>query len=220
MYFAALPVSPGGAMAMWANVEDHDQAIKHSLGRARRLLRLLASAFDPRTYLHAIKLLNYYNYSHVSPMRKVNFAGARNVSPNAVFDNAERIDIGHRPRIGARCCLWAGPRSGRIIIGDDVLMGPGVMITAASYQYDAGSPVTDQPMREADIVIGHDVWLGAGSVILPGTTLGSGSIVAANAVVRGEFPPMSIIAGSPARIVKKRIVSAQGQPEASNTDLN
>ena len=182
-------------------------ARKKNLGRAARALRLIGSLFDPRAWLHLIKIVNYYNYSHVTPLRTVRFAGVRNVSPDTVFHHPERIQIGHRVRIGSRCHLWAGPRDGRILIGDDVLFGPEVMLTAATYRYDLGSPVTDQPMAEADIVIGNDVWLATRALVLPGTRLGDGCIVAAGAVVRGDFPPMSIIAGSPARVVSQRVIA-------------
>jgi acetyltransferase-like isoleucine patch superfamily enzyme len=182
-------------------------ARKKSLNRTARGLRLIGSLFDPRAWLHLVKIVNYYNYSHVTPLRSVRFAGARNVSPDTVFHHPERIEIGHRVRIGSRCHLWAGPRDGRIIIGDDVLFGPEVMLTAATYRYDLGSPVTDQPMAEGDIVIGNDVWLATRALVLPGTRLGDGCIVAAGAVVRGDFPPMSIIAGSPARAVSQRVIA-------------
>ncbi len=185
---------------------------KKSPGRFQRFLRLVKSALDPRGYLHLIKMINYYNYSHVTPLREVRFAGARNISPDAVFDNAERISIGHRVRIGSRCHLWAGPSKGLIEIGDDVLFGPEVLITAASYSYNAGSPVTQQAMAEADVKIGNDVWLATRAVILPGTTIGDGCIVAAGAVVRGEFPPMSVIAGSPARVVSERTIPYPVEP--------
>lgn len=182
---------------------------KKSPSRILRGIRLVFSMLDPRAWLHLIKIVNYYNYSHVTPMRSVSFAGSRNVSPDAVFQNPESIIIGHRVRIGSRCHLWAGPGNGRITIGDDVLFGPEVMLTAASYRHDLGHPVTDQPMAEADIEIGNDVWLATRVVVLPGTRLGDGCIVAAGTVVRGEFPPMSIIAGSPARIVSQRTIAVE-----------
>ncbi len=181
---------------------------KDSPRKAQRGLRLIASLFDPRAWLHLFKLVNFYNYSHVTPLRSVTFAGERNVSPDAVFQNPERIFIGHRARIGSRCHLWAGPRDGRISIGDDVLFGPDVLLTAASYRHDLGHPVTEQPMGEGDITIGNDVWFATRAVVLPGTTIGDGSIVAAGAVVRGNFPPMSIIAGSPAKSVSQRVINA------------
>lgn len=181
---------------------------KKSPSRLARGLRLAASLLDPRAWLHLVKIVNYYNYTHVEQMRLLTLAGPGNISPDTVFQNAERITIGQRVRIGSRCHLWAGPSNGRILIGDDVLFGPEVMLTAASYRYDLGHPVTEQPMAEADIVIGNDVWLATRAIILPGTQLGDGCIVAAGAVVRGAFPPMSIIAGSPARIVSERVISS------------
>lgn len=182
-------------------------AKKSSPSRFRRAIRLVGSMVDPRAWLHLAKLVNYYNYSHVAPLRQVTFRGKRNVSPDAVFQNPERIVIGERVRIGSRCHLWAGPGTGTITIGNDVLFGPEVLLTAATYRHDLGHPVTEQPMAEADIVIGNDVWLATRAIILPGTIIGDGSIVAAGAVVKGEFPHMSIIAGSPAKVVGARTVA-------------
>ncbi|WP_202385972.1 acyltransferase [Alteraurantiacibacter aestuarii] len=132
------------------------------------------------------------------------------ISPDAVFSHAERIEIGDRVRIGSRCHLWAGPGSGRIIIGNDVLFGPEVMLTAATYNYNDGAPITDQPMTEGDVIIGNDVWLATRAVVLPGTRIGDGAIIAAGAVVKGDIPPMAIVAGSPGRIVSQRQLA---QPE-------
>lgn len=190
-----------------ASMTEIELARKNSPAKAQRGMRLFASLFDLRAWLHLAKIVNFYNYTHIAPLRKIAFAGTRNVSPDAAFQNPERILIGHRVRIGSRCHLGAGPRDGHIRIGDDVLLGPGVLITAASYRYDLGHLVTEQPMGEGDIVIGNDVWFATRAVLLPGTTIGDGSIVAAGAVVRGEFPPMSIIAGSPAKVVSKREIA-------------
>lgn len=186
---------------------DTELARKDAPPRSQRGLRLLASLFDPRAWLHLFKIINFYNYTHVTPLRQVTFAGERNVSPDAVFQNPERIIIGHRARIGSRCHLWAGPKSGTIRIGDDVLFGPDVLLTAASYRHDLGHPVTEQPMGEGDIMIGNDVWFATRVVVLPGTTIGDGSIIAAGAVVKGDFPPMSIIAGAPAKVVSERVIT-------------
>ena len=183
---------------------DVSPARKKALSRPQRFLRLLASVLDPRAYAHALKIVNYYNYAHVAPLRKIKKGRGANISPNAVFSNPERIDIGDRIRLGARCHLWAGPSRGKITIGDDVLFGPDVLVTAASYRYNDGSPVTEQAMDEADIVIGNDVWLGAGAIVLPGARIGDGCVIGAGAVVRGELPPMSVAVGAPARVVAKR----------------
>jgi acetyltransferase-like isoleucine patch superfamily enzyme len=58
------------------------------------------------------------------------------------------------------------------------------------------------------IVIGHDVWIGHGAIILSGANIGHGSIVGAGAVVRGAFEPYSVILGNPAESVKQRFDAA------------
>jgi acetyltransferase-like isoleucine patch superfamily enzyme len=179
-------------------------AHKPRLNLIARGFRLIGSMADPRAWLHLVKIVNYYNYSHVAPKRRIRFGSKPNVSPDVVFSNPERIIIGDRVHIGSRCHLWAGPATGRIQIGDDVLFGPEVMVTAATYRYNDGGPVTDQAMDEADIVIGDDVWLATRVVVLPGARIGAGAIVAAGATVKGEVPPYAIVAGSPAKVVGSR----------------
>lgn len=182
-------------------------AHKTLLARPRRLVRLVWSVLDPRAWAHLVKIVNYYNYTHVQPMRQLTlgpFGDTGGIAPNVSFANAERIVIGARAAIGARCHLWAGPGHARIVIGDDVLLGPEVMISAASYRYNDGQPVTKQAMDEADIVLGDDVWVGTRAVILPGARIGDGAIIGAGAVVRGEIPPFSIAVGMPARVVGRR----------------
>ncbi|MEL6519322.1 MAG: acyltransferase [Pseudomonadota bacterium] len=186
-----------------------DPAHKTRLGRPARLARLLGGLLDPRAWAHAIKLVNYYNYSHVTPLRQVTMGEGCNISPNAVFSNPERIRIGSRVTLGARCALWAGPRDGQITVGDDVLFGPEVMVTASGYRFNDGQPVTKQAMDEGNVVIGNDVWLGTRAIVLPGATIGDGAIIGAGSIVRGDIPAMAIAVGAPARVVGQRNISDQ-----------
>jgi virginiamycin A acetyltransferase len=55
-----------------------------------------------------------------------------------------------------------------------------------------------------DTIVGHDVWFGHRSMVMPGVTIGSGAIIAANAVVTKDVPPYVIVAGNPARFIKRR----------------
>ncbi len=190
-------------------------ARKSTMGKGGKGLRLLASVLDPRAWLHLLKLVNFYNYTHVAPMRRMSIGMSPSISPDASFSHGERIDIGDRVRIGSRCHIWPGPAHSRIIIGDDVLFGPEVMITAGTYRFNDGSPVTDQAMDEADVIIGDDVWLGTRAVVLPGCTIGDGAIVAAGALVRNDVPPGAIVAGLPARVVGHRQPSAASFSVAS-----
>ncbi len=60
-----------------------------------------------------------------------------------------------------------------------------------------------QPDRR-DIVVGHDVWLGYGAMVMPGTRIGNGVIVGAGSVVRGDVPDYTVVAGNPAQVVRRR----------------
>ena len=193
-------------------------AHKERLTKGQRFLRLLASNLDPRAWLHLVRMVNYWNYSHVIPRRKLTLGPGAAISPTAVFSNAERIVAGRGLHVGDRCHLWAGPRCGRIVIGDDVLFGPEVMVTAAGYRFNDGQPVTEQAMDEADVVIGDDVWLATRVVVLPGARIGNGAIIGAGAVVRGQIPPMSIAVGSPARVVGQRHLPDLDRPVAMAGD--
>lgn len=180
---------------------------KMLLARPRRFLRLIWSVIDPRAWAHLIKMVNYYNYTHVQPMRKITlgpYGDTGGIAPNVSFTNPERIEIGARAAIGANCHLWGGPGRGRIIIGDDVLLAPEVLLVASTYRINDGQPVTKQPMDEADIIIGDDVWIGARAIVLQGVRIGDGAVVAAGAIVREDVPPFAIAAGVPARVVGQR----------------
>ncbi len=195
-------------MTSGAPLAELQGARKKSLSRRERVFRLLTSVFDIRAWLHLVKIVNYYNYSHVKPMRKIAIGTEYRVSPDVNFSNESNITIGDRVSIGSRCFLWAGPDKGRIVIGDDVLFGPEVVVTAANYRFNDGAPVTRQLMEEGDVVIGDDVWIGARAIILPGVTIGDGAIIGAGALVRSDVPSFAIAVGVPARVVGQREIGS------------
>lgn len=169
-----------------------------------KALRLLGSVLDPRTYLHAFRILNYYGYSHVRERRHVKIGRGGGIAPNVSFRNGARIEIGDECHIGERCYLWAGDATGRIKLGKFVSLAPEVFVTASDYQFAPGVPFRQQPKRERDVIIGDDVWLGARVVVTAGVTIGPGCIVGAGAVVTRDLPPFSIAVGVPARVVRQR----------------
>jgi acetyltransferase-like isoleucine patch superfamily enzyme len=177
---------------------------KKGLTRNEKLFRLIKSALDPRAYLHFVRIVNYYNYSHAIPRRTLKIGAGAAISPDVIFINAERIFIGKNVSLGSRVQLMAGPSTGRITIGDDCLIGPETLVTAASYRFNDGSPVTEQLMDENDVTIGRDVWLGARAIVLRGVTIGDGAIVAAGALVTKSVPPGAVVMGNPARIIDRR----------------
>lgn len=58
--------------------------------------------------------------------------------------------------------------------------------------------------KRAPVIIGNDVWIGAGSIIMPGVSIGDGSVVGAHSVVTRDVPPYTIVAGAPARVIRPR----------------
>ncbi|GJE09693.1 2,3,4,5-tetrahydropyridine-2,6-dicarboxylate N-acetyltransferase [Methylobacterium longum] len=72
---------------------------------------------------------------------------------------------------------------------------------------DARAP-EDYHASRGDVVIGHDVWLGSGCMILSGVTIGPGAVVAARAVVTRDVPAYAVVAGNPARVVRHRFDEA------------
>ncbi|MET4120484.1 acetyltransferase-like isoleucine patch superfamily enzyme [Bradyrhizobium sp. JR4.1] len=162
------------------------------------------SMLDPMTWLHSLRILHYYNYSHVREKRKMTMGTGQVFGPNVSIANGERISLGNRCHVGERVCLWAGNATGRITLGDDVMIGPGAVVTASDYGLEEGTPPAFQPKNERDVVIGNGVWIGANAVVTAGVTLGEGCIVGAGSVVTRDLPANMICGGVPARPIKPR----------------
>jgi acetyltransferase-like isoleucine patch superfamily enzyme len=110
-------------------------------------------------------------------------------------------------RIGGRCVIGRGSHivaHASIDIGDDVFTGPYVYITDQNHSYaDPAVPIGRQWPVNAPVSIGAGTWLGTGVIVLPGAVIGRNVVVAAGSVVRGEIADRCVIAGVPARVVKR-----------------
>ena len=65
--------------------------------------------------------------------------------------------------------------------------------------------------RSTPVTIGHDVWIGHGAIVLPGRSIGTGAVVAGGAVVTKDVPDYTIVAGNPARIIRRRFPEETGE---------
>jgi acetyltransferase-like isoleucine patch superfamily enzyme len=92
-----------------------------------------------------------------------------------------------------------------ITIGDNTRIGEYVSIRDQNHNFAENNvPIRKQGFTGSPITIGKDVWIGRGSIIMPGVTLGDGCIVGANSVVTKSFGDYSIVVGVPAKLIKKR----------------
>jgi phosphonate metabolism protein (transferase hexapeptide repeat family) len=114
----------------------------------------------------------------------------------------------HEARLGAYCEVGA-----RTILHD---VHPMQRASQAHFTYRASAYFPGEA-DEADffewrrghrVHIGHDVWIGHGAIVLPGRSVGTGAVVAAGAVVTKDVPAYTIVAGNPARVIKRRFPEA------------
>ena len=105
------------------------------------------------------------------------------------------VKIGKNVWIGANVTILPG-----VTIGDDVLVGPQTIIATLNHDPD---PDKRGGMFAKPVVIGNKVWLGARVTICPGVTIGEGAIVGAGAVVTKDVPPRTVVAGVPAKVIKR-----------------
>jgi maltose O-acetyltransferase len=114
------------------------------------------------------------------------------------------VDYGTHLTIGARCFANFGLVAldvAAISIGDDVQIGPNVQLLTPTH------PVEPEPRRQKwegaqPIVIGDNVWLGGGAIVLPGVTIGENTVVGAGSVVTRDLPANVVAVGNPARVVR------------------
>jgi acetyltransferase-like isoleucine patch superfamily enzyme len=93
---------------------------------------------------------------------------------------------------------------GGVTIGDRVYTSPMTQIVAVNHVFDdPARPVIEQGISAHGIVIEDDVWLGASAVVTDGVRIGRGAVVAAGAVVTSDVPAHTLVAGVPARVVRR-----------------
>jgi maltose O-acetyltransferase len=134
-----------------------------------------------------------------------NYCGGNiTVEPMAFFGKGSGFSIGNNSGIGKRAYL-ASQSSHGIQIGNDVMMGPDVIILTSQHKHDdINVPMTKQGYYSKQVIIEDDVWIGTRVIILPGVKIGKGSIVGAGAVVTKDVPPYAIVGGVPAKVIKSR----------------
>lgn len=123
------------------------------------------------------------------------------IERKAWFRSGYGVSIGDRSNIGINANI-----NGQVEIGEDVLMGPDVIIMSRNHVFaDLSQPIRLQGYTEhRPVVIGNNVWIGARVIILPGVKIGSGAVIGAGSVVTKNIPEFVVAAGVPAKVIRHR----------------
>lgn len=129
------------------------------------------------------------------------------ISPPFFVDYGENIHIGNNCEINMNCVFLD---CNKIIIGDNSGIGPNVQIYAVTHPAKPDerlSQTTDKLMSfwksyTAPVTIGNNVWIGGGSIILPGVTIGDNTTIGAGSVVTKSIPANCLAVGNPCKVIK------------------
>lgn len=113
-------------------------------------------------------------------------------------DYGDRISLGDRVYLNVNCTLLDG---GKISIGDDCLIGPNVQILTINHAMSPTERLNKNNYAN-DVIIGSNVWLGAGVIILPGVSIGKNAVIGAGSVVSRDVDENHLYLGNPARKIR------------------
>lgn len=118
------------------------------------------------------------------------------------------IVLGDHTNIGFHSEVFSGSS---VTVGRHGLFAAYTYLVGGGHEFErAASPVVDQARTSTGIVLGDDVWLGAGAKVLDGVRIGNHVVVGAGAVVTEDLPDGAVAVGVPARVVRQRDVAAEG----------
>lgn len=120
------------------------------------------------------------------------------IEPPFFCDYGEHIRLGARVYMNFQCVILD---CNTVTMGDDVSLGPGVQLYAATHPLDPDERIKG-PELGRPITLGSKVWVGGGSIICPGVVIGEGSTIGAGSVVTRDIPPYVFAAGNPCRIIR------------------
>jgi acetyltransferase-like isoleucine patch superfamily enzyme len=127
------------------------------------------------------------------------------IRPSNIYGGpiGEGLVLGNHSNIGPYNYIGC---SGKITIGNNVMLGPRVSIYAENHVFDNPNlTIKEQGVQRLDVIIEDDCWIASNAVILAGVTIGKGSVIAAGAVVTESVPAYSVVGGVPAKIIKSRL---------------
>ena len=121
------------------------------------------------------------------------------VDPMVDFGRGRHVRLGNNSGLGKGSVIL-----GPFVVGDDVMIGPELMVLTTTHHYDDGQGrVWDRGVEGfAPVVVGDGTWIGARVTLLPGVKLGRWCVIGAGAVVTRDIPDYGVAVGVPARVVR------------------
>lgn len=131
------------------------------------------------------------------------------VNGNVVIDSSARVEIFENAKLCAGSIYIQ--RGARIHCAENITIGDNVFISSNCYITDTDDyQIIDKKDKHLNpntpVVIGNNVWIGYGTIILKGITIGDGAIIAPGSVVTKNVPPKALVQGNPAKVVKKNVL--------------
>lgn len=121
------------------------------------------------------------------------------IEPPFNCDYGYNIEVGENFYANVNLCILDGAK---VCIGDNAFIAPNVGIYTAGHPLDATR--RNQGLEYAyPVTIGHNVWIGAGVIILPGVTIGDNCVIGAGSVVTKNIPANSLAVGNPCRVIRE-----------------
>lgn len=174
--------------------------------KGRRLFELLCTLCSYTYWIWVAKRFSYNVINNVRGLRLAKIGKDTNIHPTTMIREGEYVTIGDHCLINHNNLIQAGKSpAGSITLGNYVHTGANVVFLGFNHGfYTREIPTKEQDYMDAPIVVGDDVWIGTGAIILAGVTIGKGAIIAAGAVVNKDVPEYSIVGGVPAKVLKYR----------------
>ena len=164
--------------------------------------------FNPElpAFFHLIVQIVVYAFtgSTIYEVFRVTIGKYAIIRPSNIYGGpiGEGLTMGDNSNIGPYNYIGC---SGKITIGNNVMLAPRVSIYAENHVFDHPEIlIRDQGVEKKEVIIEDDCWIAANSILLAGVTIGKGSVVAAGSVVTENVPPYSVVAGVPAKWIKSR----------------
>jgi len=155
--------------------------------------------------IHDIKNLRLSQNCRFGGTGRITCRGAEILDHSAIMSvtREAEIEIGNNVFINRNVIVACRKH---VVIGEDTVIGPNVCIYDHDHRFDVNGRVKESaqdPYKESEVIIGKNVWIGAGAIILRGTTIGDGSIIAAGTIIKGTIPAHVIVRKEGKNIIEK-----------------